>query len=598
VMLGFKNLFRNPAITIFSKSKLLCPTVTPLSFALNLHKPFLPFQLQHVPSYAFRSSRPQEKMIPGSIPTFKTYDLSQSMMQGLSNMEIYTPTPIQDLVIKEWFKSKRNIAFAAQTGTGKTLAYAIPLIESLKREEEKAKTILTVPRRPRAVIFVPNKELVMQTQEVIKKICHSVKLKTVGICGRDSFHGEVELLDDGIDILITTLDRFEKHHNKHNVHLSQATHLIFDEMDTFLDASYEEQINKYVDIGIKLPTKPRMVFLSSTFTEKMKKLFVSNFGSGKDTFALLIDKNTHYNLSNLQHDFLHIAKLDKQQPLLGLLSQYKKYIEKTEGGTIIFCNSIPSCQSLEYFLRDNGYDSVMLHGDVPKKLRIQNFERFKRREINLLLSTDLGSRGLDFPWVNHIINFDFPKTASDYLHRAGRAGRAGRKGYVSSLYHNKDFKLIQELQDSNNEGRPLNIKGSAYETFQKKEEKKQPPRQDDGLARIAKSPELQKLVPADYIQFRKQWDDSQVAKQEHQGRVRGFKPGKDIDKGRLRELKKKIKMPKNERNEQRKFIKSIQNRIKGLTRKIRTRGQENGAAGKSPSKARGRGRSNNFNKDK
>lgn len=357
-MLTFKNLFRNPAITLFSKSKLLSPSITPLSYAVNLHKPFLPFHFQplgsNIPLYSFRTSKSDEKIVPGAIPTFKTYDLSQTMLQALSNMDIYTPTPIQDMVLKEWFKSNRNIAFAAQTGTGKTLAYAIPLIETLKRAEEKAKTILTVPKRPRAVIFVPNKELVMQTQEVIKKVCHQVKLKTVGICGRESFREEIETLDDGIDILITTLDRFEKHHNKHNVYLSQATHLIFDEMDTFLDASYEEHIHKYIDIGIKLATKPKMVFLSSTFTEKMKKLFITHFGTEKNTIAVLIDKNTHYNLSNLQHDFLHIAKLDKQQPLLSVLQQYKRYIEKTEGGTIIFCNSIPSCQNLEYFLRDNG----------------------------------------------------------------------------------------------------------------------------------------------------------------------------------------------------------------------------------------------------
>ena len=115
------------------------------------------------------------------------------------------------------------------------------------------------------------------------------------------------------------------------------------------------------------------------------------------------------------------------------------------------------------------------------------------------------------------------------------------------------------------------------------------------MARIAKSPELQKLIPADYIQFRQQWDQSQAQRQEQQGRVRGFKPGRDVDKGRLKELKKKIKLPKTERIQQRKFIKSIQNRIKGLTRKIKSRGQDKGTGASAGGRGKGRG---GFNKNK
>ena len=357
-MLGFKTLFRNSAISLFPKHIPLHATISPLSAALNFSKPFLPYSSNsfgiNASSFAFATSRVNEKIAQTSLPSFKHYNLTQEMNDALAEMNIHTPSPIQELVLKEWAKTSRHIVFAAQTGTGKTLAYLIPLLEALKAKEVQAKTILTVPQRPRAVIFVPNKELVMQTQEVIKDICHHIKLKSYSLCGLESSIKEKMALKKGVDIVVSTLDRFQKHHNDQNVFLSQVEFMIFDEMDTFLDASYAEQINKYIQVGLKIPTKPKMVFLSSTFTEKMKNLFISNFGKEQNTFAILLDKNTHYNLSSLQHDFLHLNSLEKQEPLLNLLRQYKRYIEKTEGGTIIFCNSIPSCQNLDYFLKENG----------------------------------------------------------------------------------------------------------------------------------------------------------------------------------------------------------------------------------------------------
>lgn len=356
-MLRFKTLFRNPFQITLSRPEFrhlpLCSLSSPLAPYLSaLKSSFKP--LYSLNSAFFTSYRSPQKEVPTSLPSFNTYELSTTMTAALEQMEIYAPTPIQDLVFKEWMKTNKHIVFAAQTGTGKTLAYVIPLLEALKAKENKAKTVLTIPKRPRAVIFVPNKELVMQTQSVIKGFCHHMKLKSIGLCGVLDYLKEKRALEDGVDIVIATFDRFEKHHEKQNVFLSQAEFFIVDEMDTFLDASYLDQINHYINVAIKLPTKPRMVFLSSTFTEKMKHLFVHKFGKEQNTFSILLDKNTHYNLSNLEHEFLHLPTFDKQQPLLDNLKQYKKYIDTTKGATIIFCNSIPSCQSLEYFLKESG----------------------------------------------------------------------------------------------------------------------------------------------------------------------------------------------------------------------------------------------------
>lgn len=129
---------------------------------------------------------------------------------------------------------------------------------------------------------------------------------------------------------------------------------------------------------------------------------------------------------------------------------------------IIFCNSVNSARAIEHSLANDGMDASSLHGEIPPKLRMANYLQFKARESKILVATDLASRGLDLPFVSHVINFDFPKTTSDYLHRAGRAGRAGREGFVFSLYRNKDLPILEEMKTSHDNKQPLKIKGSAY----------------------------------------------------------------------------------------------------------------------------------------
>ena len=153
-------------------------------------------------------------------------------------------------------------------------------------------------------------------------------------------------------------------------------------------------------------------------------------------FKKLVEKSTHMNLSNLKHEFIHIADFDKVKPLQLLMKEYKRYTRKHNTSCIVFCNSVSSARAIEYNLAEQGFKTASLHGEIPPKYRDRNFRRFRDMEegCKVLVATDLASRGLDIPSVSHIINFDFPKTTSDYLHRAGRAGRAGRPGFVLSLY--------------------------------------------------------------------------------------------------------------------------------------------------------------------
>ena len=193
------------------------------------------------------------------------------------------------------------------------------------------------------------------------------------------------------------------------------------------------------------------------------------FDEADPDFKIIIEKSTHLNLSNLKHEFIHLADYDKIKPLQLLCKEFGKYAKKNETSCIVFCNSVNSARAVEHALAKEGLETTSLHGEIPPNKRAENYLAFRKRDKNILVATDLASRGLDMPFVSHIINFDCPKTTSDYLHRAGRAGRAGREGFVMTLYREKDMPILQEMQSSHETQEPLKIKGSAYSLTNKEE---------------------------------------------------------------------------------------------------------------------------------
>ena len=202
----------------------------------------------------------------------------------------------------------------------------------------------------------------------------------------------------------------------------------------------------------------------------MKKMAREYFGEEEDwdlpgsDFKSIVEKSTHLNLSNLKHEFIHIADYDKVKPLKLLMKEYKKYARKHNTSCIVFCNSVQSARAMEHMLAEDNFKTASLHGEIPPKYRDINFRRFRDQEegCRVLVATDLASRGIDIPAVSHIINFDFPRTISDYLHRAGRAGRAGRPGFVLSLYRNRDMPILTQMQESHETLEPMQISESAF----------------------------------------------------------------------------------------------------------------------------------------
>jgi superfamily II DNA/RNA helicase len=394
----------------------------------------------------------------------------EEITQVLEKHKIMAPTPIQNLAIPELLKGK-NALMTAQTGTGKTLAYCTPLIHILKMQELKAGIRLTIPHRPRSLIVVPNRELAMQVEEVFKMFMYDIPLKLYSAYPGTKLKTEFMKIEQGIDVMITTPDRLVRHRDAKKIFLSNLTSLVIDEWDTLLDSGLEEFIYDLVDPIVKKSRSAensqdglnkQVVFWSATVTKPIESLVAKYWSPGDKTFVDLVEKNTHMNLANLDHEFIKLSEKDKYNPLEMILKEFRAYRKETNTSAIVFCNSIQAARAAEHTISELGYKVSSLHGDIPPRMRNQYFEDFKWQKTDILVSTDLGSRGLDFPFVSHVINLDFPRTISDYIHRAGRAGRAGRLGYVKSFYRNYDSPIIEEMRKSHEESTPMQIESSAF----------------------------------------------------------------------------------------------------------------------------------------
>lgn len=405
------------------------------------------------------------------IKSFAPYEFYPPVTEYLNSMEIYSPTPIQDLAFKNILKSETNLFLGAQTGTGKTLAYLLPIMQLLKQSEKKYGAILTKPNRPRAVIFLPTKELIEQVGNVAKQIGHHLKISVLLLSNEHKFKFEVEKLNSGVDQVITNIKRFERHLEKKTIYSSAIEYMAIDEADAVLDSGNIEIVSQFCRIVANAEVIAnrdfacRLFLISATQNNTQNEFIEGIFGKNKPNFKILIDNGTHQNLSHVIYDFIKLVEYDKHKQFLDLVEEVEKdqkASKKNPSSCIVFCNTIQSCISTDLLLKKNGYDCVNLHGDIPAKIRIQNYHRFNNKEVRYLICTDLGARGLDFKDVTRIINFDFPKSASDFLHRAGRTGRVGKKGKVSSQYRLKDNGLIKQLRQSYEQNLPLKIGNSAY----------------------------------------------------------------------------------------------------------------------------------------
>ncbi|MCB2015723.1 MAG: DEAD/DEAH box helicase [Sphingobium sp.] len=357
--------------------------------------------------------------------TFADLGLSDELLKAVTEAGYDTPTPIQAQAIPPVLMMKDLIGIA-QTGTGKTASFVLPMIDILAHGRSRA-------RMPRSLILEPTRELAAQVAENFEKYGKHHKLSMALLIGGVSMGDQVKALEKGVDVLIATPGRLMDLFERGNILLTGCGLLVIDEADRMLDMGFIPDIE---NICTKLPATRQTLLFSATMPPPIKKLsdkFLSN-----PKYVEVARPATAS--SNITQWLVKVDTRKKREKLRGLLQA------EDVTNAIIFCNRKTTVRELNKSLKRHGFASGEIHGDIDQAARIAELDRFKTGEINLLVASDVAARGLDIKGVSHVFNFDAPWHPDDYVHRIGRTGRAGAKGAAYTFVTKDDAEAIDNIQ--------------------------------------------------------------------------------------------------------------------------------------------------------
>jgi superfamily II DNA/RNA helicase len=360
---------------------------------------------------------------------FDDLGLSPETLRAVHESGYTTPTPIQAQAIPEVLKG-RDVLGIAQTGTGKTAAFVLPMIDILSAGRARA-------RMPRTLILEPTRELAAQVAESFDKYGKHQKLTKALLIGGVSFADQDALLARGVDVLIATPGRLLDHFERGKLLLNGVQVMVVDEADRMLDMGFIPDIERIFKLT---PFTRQTLFFSATMPPEITRLtqqFLSNPKrievAKPATAAATIEQR--------------IVKLPGSDP-----RTRRAALRATLNGSgdvknaIIFCNRKTDVDVVALSLKRHGYDAAPIHGDLDQSLRTKTLDRFRSGELKFLIASDVAARGLDVPDVSHVFNYEPPRTPDDYVHRIGRTGRAGRQGASFTLVGPSDRKSLEAIE--------------------------------------------------------------------------------------------------------------------------------------------------------
>ena len=361
--------------------------------------------------------------------TFNELKLSEKVLAAIEAAGYTIPTPIQAQAIPFALEG-RDVVGIAQTGTGKTASFVLPLLTMLEKGRARA-------RMPRSLILEPTRELAAQVAEAIETLGSQHKLTVALLIGGVSFDDQEKKLERGADILIATPGRLLDHFGRGKLLMSAVDYLVIDEADRMLDMGFIPDIERICKL---LPPSRQTLFFSATMPPEIQKLteqFLRNPEqirvSAPATAATLITQKLKFSPAD--------SKM-KRHVLRELIRSEVGSVKNA----IIFCNRKRDVAVLHKSLVKHGFNAAALHGDLDQRQRMATLEAFRKGEVTYLAASDVAARGLDIPEVSHIFNFDVPISPEDYVHRIGRTGRAGREGYAAMIVTPKDMKALKAIE--------------------------------------------------------------------------------------------------------------------------------------------------------
>ena len=361
---------------------------------------------------------------------FADFGLAPEIQRALADQGYVHPTPIQAQAIPVVLQG-RDVMGAAQTGTGKTAGFSLPIIQLLLAH---ANSSMSPARHPvRALVLTPTRELAVQVADNVKAYAQHTPLRSTVVFGGMDMKPQTEILRKGVEIVIATPGRLLDHVEQKNISLAQVQMLVMDEADRMLDMGFLPDLQRIINL---LPKKRQNLMFSATFSPEIKKL-ANSFLDQPVLIEVARSNATAEKVTQV------VYKVDEEQKrdVVEFLIRQRELKQ-----VIVFSNTKIGASRLSRHLEQCGIKASAIHGDKTQQERMAALEAFKKGEIEVLVATDVAARGLDISDLPCVINFDLPYNAEDYVHRIGRTGRAGASGDAISVYSDKDERLLADIE--------------------------------------------------------------------------------------------------------------------------------------------------------
>ena len=358
--------------------------------------------------------------------TFQEINLNTPLLNALNDLGFENPTPVQEKVYP-LVMSGRDVVGIAQTGTGKTFAYLLPILRQLKYSDQK---------HPRILIVVPTRELVLQVVGEIEKLAKYMNVRVIGVFGGTNINTQKQVVYNGMDILVATPGRLVDLAYTGVLRVKSIQKLVIDEVDEMLNLGFRPQLMNFLD---SLPQRRQNLMFSATLTDDVSALIDSYF---YEPITVEIESRGTP-LEQIGQYFYSVPNFYTKVNLLEkLLTQVDEFVR-----VLVFVESKQVADRVFELLDPKFPDQIgVLHSNKSQNYRINALERFKSGISRILISTDVASRGLDIPDISHVINFNVPEEAEDYIHRIGRTGRAEKTGIAITFANEPEMKLLSEIE--------------------------------------------------------------------------------------------------------------------------------------------------------
>ncbi|MBX7115424.1 MAG: DEAD/DEAH box helicase [Myxococcaceae bacterium] len=376
------------------------------------------------PAPAPSENRPQDYVADIGFDDLK---LSPELRRGIAERGYVHPTPVQAKVFGP-ILSGRDVIVRSKTGTGKTAAFGIPLLEKIASGE----------RHPKALILCPTRELALQVSQELAALGKHKNFRVTAIYGGASMKQQEDALQDGSAIIVGTPGRVYDHIRRKTLQLDKCTHAVLDEADEMLNQGFYEEVTRILDC---LPKTRQVLLFSATVPEDIERL-IARYTTDAETLLLSGDVFTVEHIQHVRYDVSDAYP--KPRNLLYMLE-----LEEPDNA-IVFCNTRDDTELVTAVLNRNGFDAELLNGDLPQKERERVMGKVKRGEIAFMVATDIAARGIDISDLGHVVNYSLPEDPAVYLHRVGRTGRIGKKGVALNLVSGRELMTFSALEKKYN----------------------------------------------------------------------------------------------------------------------------------------------------